>query len=97
MIVPGMSEDKLLEELVADKINIAGVAKKLAKKTITRLQKSGRDGINEKLCYTYEIKTKIVRNTWRLAIFVNMAKNPKWYHLAACCVESGQGTKYYYC
>lgn len=96
MIVSGVSEDKLLEELIADKINIAGVAKKLAKKTIMRLQKIGRGGKKEDLCYTYQIKTKIFRNTWRLVIYINMAKNPKWYHLAACCVESGQGTKDYY-
>ena len=71
-------------------------AKKLAKKAILRLQKSGRDGIDEEYNYTFEIKTKVFHNTWRLALFINMAKNPKWYHLATCCVESEQGTKDYY-
>lgn len=96
MIVPGLSEDKLLAELVADKECIARKVRKIAREKILRLQKSGRDGINEELGYTYEISNIVYNNTWRVALFINMAKNPKWYHLSVCCVESGQGTKDYY-
>lgn len=96
MIVPGLSDDKLLAELVVDKEKIAGKARKIAKKIILDLQKRGRDGINHDIGYTYEISNKVYNNTWRVAIFINMAKKPKWYHHSVCCVESEQGMKDYY-
>lgn len=96
MIVPGLSEDKILEELVSDRKFIANEAKKIARKQILRLQKGGRDGINELLDFNYEIKVGGTNNRWRLVILINMAKRVKWYHQAACYMESEYGTKDYY-
>ena len=58
MIIPNLSEDKILEELVVDRQIVANEAKKIAKKRVARLQKEGRDGINEDNELQLEIRTK---------------------------------------
>jgi hypothetical protein len=95
MIIPNLSEDKILEELVADRQIVANEAKKAAKKRIARLQKEGRDGINEDNELQLGIRTKN-NNFWRCTIVINTAGRIKWYHNATCIVESNRGTKDYY-
>ena len=52
MIISGLPEDRILEELIVDSKIIANEAKKIAKKAILRLQKSGRDGIDDDVDFT---------------------------------------------
>lgn len=96
MILPGLSDKEILEELLKERTFIANEAKKQAKKAISRLQKQGRDGIDEKKSYPFDIWIHPLRNPWRFEVFVNMSKTPKWYHLAMCLTESEYGTKDYY-
>lgn len=96
MIISSLSDDKILEELLFDKKIVAKEAKKIARKQIIRLQKGGRDGINENLDFTYDIRVRQSNNLWRLIVVINMAKRVKWCHYAACYTESEHGTKDYY-
>lgn len=95
MIVPGLTEEKILEELIYDREDVALEARKAAKKMVSRLQKEGRDGIDKSITKTIDVKTKH-NNNWVCNIFVNMVKKPYWYHSAVCVVESDQGTQDYY-
>ena len=96
MIIPGFSEEKILEELIYDKGVVSKEAKKLAKKHILRLQKTGRDGKDEDFCYTIDLTTAVNHNRWLVLVMINMSQNPKWFHRAVCLVESEHGTRDYY-
>lgn len=96
MIISGLPEDRILEELIVDSKIIANEAKKIAKKAILRLQMSGRDGIDDDVDFTKSMTTTKNNNSWFVVVVINMAKNPKWYHQAVCYHESGYGTKDYY-
>lgn len=96
MILPGLSEERILEELLLDYKIVVNEAKKAAKKKILSLQKMGRDGINEEIFLLYHITTNKQKNKWSLVVTINMARNPKWYQQCVCCVESDYYTKDYY-
>ena len=96
MILSGMSEDKILEELIFDKMIVAREAKKIAKKNITRFLKQGRDGIDEEFEYNYKIHTRKNNNSWSCKVLVNMVKKPYWCHYSTCIVESETGQKEFY-
>ena len=90
-----LSEEKILEELVCDREAVALEARKVAKKIVSRLQREGRDGVDNNYTESFNFKTKH-NNNWSCHYVVNMARKPYWYHEAVCVVESGQGTKDYY-
>lgn len=96
MIIPSLSEERILEELIFDRKIMANEAKKHAKKAILRQQRAGRDGIDNDIIIYKNYTTTKNHNKWILDITINMAKNPKWHHQAVCVVESGRGTKDYY-
>lgn len=96
MILSGMSEDKILEELIFDKMIVAREAKKIARKHISCFLKQGKDGINEDHEYDFNFYTNRYNNKWSCIILVNMARKPYWRHYAACMVESEHGQKEYY-
>lgn len=96
MIIPGMSEDKILEELVIDRKIIANEAKKIAKKHISCFLRQGRDGIDEDYEYDFNFYTNRNNNKWSCIILVNMVKKPYWRHFAACMVESDNAQRDYY-
>ena len=96
MIIPSLSEERILEELIFDRKIMANEAKKLAKKAILRQQNAGRDGIDDDIIIYKHFTTTKNHNTWILDIAINMAKNPKWHHQAVCVVESERGTKDFY-
>lgn len=96
MIIPGLSEDKILEELVYDREIVAKEAKKIAKKEINRLLKQGRCGIDVDYDFNYTIHTNKNNNDWHCVVCVNMKKAPYWNHMAACKAEAANGKKEYY-
>lgn len=96
MIVSGLSEDKILEELVFDRKIVANEAKKIAMKYISRFLREGRGGIDKDFDYEYTIHTNKNNNKWNCKVTVNMARKPYWCHCTACMVESEQGIKEYY-
>ena len=96
MIIPGMSEDCILEELIEDRKIIAKEAKKCAMKIIKSLQKSGRGNINENIENYYEITPTKSNNKWNVMVIVNMTKNPQWFHRANCFAEGEHNTKDFY-
>lgn len=96
MIVPGLSEEKIIEELIFDRKIVANQAKKSAKKIVARLLKEGRDGIDKDYDYYYTMTTSKLNNQWYYVVVVNMKKEPYWTHYAACMAESIRGTKDYY-
>ena len=96
MIVAGLSEEKILEELIFDREVVANEAKKLAKKVVARLHKEGRDGVNENHDFIYDIKTAPLNNNWNCVFTVNMQKKPYWQHFASCMVETERGTQDFY-
>ena len=96
MIVPGLSEEKILEELIFDRKIVANEAKKIAKKVVARLLKEGRDGIDTDYDSYYTLTTSKLNNKWYYVVVVNLKKKPYWTHYAACMTESIHGTKDYY-
>lgn len=88
-----MSEDKILAELIEDRKIIAKEAKKTAMKEISRLQKTGRGCINEDLDFDCEMTPTSSHNRWMVMVVVNVTQNPKWFHRAACIVESEHGNR----
>lgn len=96
MIVPGMSEEKILDELIFDRKIVANEARKIAKKFVNRLLKQGRGGTEKNFDYAYTINTNQNHNSWDCKIEVNMARKPYWCHYTACMVESENGKKEYY-
>ena len=94
--LPGMPEERILEELVADQKLVASHARKLASKCIARQQRTGRDGIDDDIYLNIEDVLSRSHNRWLVLVCVNMARNPKWHHQAVCYVESGHGTRDYY-
>lgn len=96
MIVSGLSEEKILEELQFDRKIVANEAKKIAKKFIACQLKAGRDGIDADYDSYYTLTTSKLNNKWYYVVVVNMKKKPYWTHYAACMAESIHGTKDYY-
>lgn len=96
MIIPGLSEEKILEELVHDREIVAKEIKKKAKKIVARMLKEGRDGIDKDQDFNYEMFSGSLNNKWLCSMVVNMATKPYWYHEAVCKVESNIGSKDYY-
>ena len=91
-----MSEQRVLEELIYDKEEVANEAKKIAKEAILRQQRAGRDNFDDDKYYESAITTVKNNNRWKLTVIVNVAKYPKWYHRAVCCCEPGHGGMDYY-
>lgn len=96
MIIPGIQEEKILEELIFDRTIVANEAKKRAKKYIARFLKQGRVGIDKEYDYEYTIHTNQNNNKWNCNVTINMVRKPYWSHYAACMVEAGNGQKEYY-
>ncbi len=96
MIISGLAEEKILEELIFDRKIVANEAKKIAKTHITRFLKQRRAGIDEDFEYGYTIHTNKNKIHWICNITINMIRKPYWSHYAACMAESENGQKEYY-
>lgn len=95
MIVTGLSEDRILEELVLDRKFVATEAKKKAKKATMLLLSKGQGGIDKDYYFNFNLSTHN-NNNWYCVVIVNMKKMPIWHHFSVCKAESEHGTKDYY-
>ena len=96
MIIPGMSEEKILEELLYDRKLIAKKAQKSARKVLSYIHEQKKDHEDDEMQINLTIQTTKLHNNWNCCIMLNSSKKIKWCHEAVCMVESEHGTKDYY-